>query len=105
MSNWKIIRWVEIGACVGALLAVIALTDAFGYHFLSVWHLSDRLDFYLCWWIILGFAPWHAPVALFYIFVAFLNACTYALIFLIFGTIARLIQLLSPRPPSEAKHG
>ncbi|HEX4156300.1 MAG TPA: hypothetical protein VHY48_11860 [Acidobacteriaceae bacterium] len=93
-----------MGAGVGALLASIALTDVFGYHFLSLLHLSDRLDFYLCWWTILGFAPWHAPIALFYMLITFLNACTYAILFFIIGAIVRITQRLTSRQSSEVNH-
>ena len=90
MSRMRIGRWTATGAAVGASLAVLALTDARQIIPYSL-RPSDRIDFYLCWWMILGFAPWHHSIALFYLLVIFLNACTYALLFLVSGAIISTI--------------
>jgi len=87
-------RWIETGATIGALFALLALTDArqlIPYAFRP----SDHIDLYLCWWMILGFAPWHYPIALFYLLVVLLNGCTYALLFLLIGFIARGIAKIT----------
>jgi hypothetical protein len=90
----RIRRWVEAGAAVGAALAVISLADLRQFLPYAI-RPSDQIDFFLCWWMNLGFAPWHYPVALFYLFVVFLNACTYALLFLIIGLIARIVAAIA----------
>lgn len=86
MSRMRLGRWTATGAAVGASFALLALTDARQIvpYFLRP---SDRIDFYLCWWEILEFAPWHHSLVLFYLLVIFLNACTYALLFLVLGAI------------------
>jgi hypothetical protein len=97
MSNVRISRWMATGACIGVLFAVLALTDArhlFPYTLMP----SDRVDFYLCWWMVLEFASWNVPHVLTYTLIIFLNASTYALLFLIIGTIARLIQRFGTAP-------
>jgi hypothetical protein len=56
MANLRISHWIEAGAGIGILLALLALTDArriLPY----AWHVSDRVDFSICYWLILGFAP------------------------------------------------
>jgi hypothetical protein len=88
VSSIRVSRWVTIGAFIGALFAVLAITDV--RHFLPYsWGISDRVDFYLCRWMILGFMPWPFPIALFYLLVIVLNACTYSLIFFALGVIVR----------------
>ena len=91
MSNVRISRWMATGASIGVLFAILALTDA--RHLLPYSLMpSDRVDFYLCWWMILEFASWNVPRVLGYTLIILLNACTYALLFLIIGATARLIQ-------------
>ena len=102
MSKVRITRWIGAGALVGTVLAVLALSGAFRILPYPL-RPSDRIDFYMCWWMILEFAPWHHPLALFYVFVAFLNACTYGLLFLIIGSIARIFAS-RPTPSPAGGH-
>jgi hypothetical protein len=101
MSKVRITRWTASGALVGTVLAVLALSDA---RQLTPYppEPSDRINFYMCWWMILGFAPWHYPIALLYVFVAFLNACTYALLFLIIGITLRAFASRTIPSPTGA---
>jgi hypothetical protein len=90
----RIRRWVEAGAAVGAALAVISLADLRQFLPYAI-RPSDQIDFFLCWWIALGYDAWHFSPAPFYLLVTFLNVCTYALLFLIIGIITRILVLLA----------
>ena len=82
-------RWTATGAGVGILFAVIALTDI-RRHLPRTIAPPDVIDFYFCYWLILGFAPWHHSLPLFYALVIALNACTFALVFCVIAIIVRL---------------
>jgi hypothetical protein len=88
MSSIRISRWISVGAFIGTLFAVLAITDARRFLPYS-WGVSDIVDFWLCRWMLLGFMPWPLPIALFYLFVIFLNASTYAFFFYALGVIVR----------------
>jgi hypothetical protein len=99
----RVSHWTVTGACSGAVLAVLALTDA--RHLLPyAWRVSDRIDFFMCWWMILGFAAWHHSTASFYALIVLLNTCTYALLFLLIGAIVRYIQKHTSRATPEVNN-
>jgi hypothetical protein len=94
MKVMRIRRWIEMGAAVGASFALLALTDVRQMIPYPI-RPSDRIDFYLCRWMLLGFAPWPYPIAFFYLLVVLLNVCTYALLFLIIGVAVRGIATIT----------
>jgi hypothetical protein len=103
MSKTRVRQWTATGACIGALLAALALSDA--RHLLPyAWHISDRVDFYMCWWLILGFAPWHHSTSSFGALIVLLNSGTYALLFLLIGAIVRYTQKHTSRSTSEVNN-
>jgi hypothetical protein len=86
MSKTQIIGWIATGATVGVLLAVLSLTDLraaldSGEALPGLYHVV------LCWPILLALIPWNPPHALFIGMIYFLNACTFAFLLLIIGSI------------------
>ena len=89
-------KWIRIGATVGAVLAVLAITDA--RHFLPLsWGITDRVDFLMCWWMILGFGSWSLPIAFFYLMVIILIMASYALLFLVIGLLLQFAERYSTK--------
>ncbi len=84
--------WAATGAVVGVVLALLSVTDARN-HLPESWHISDNIDYYICYWAILGFAHWRSDFT-FHAAVIFLNACTFALPFFLFGALVLYVKLI-----------
>jgi hypothetical protein len=85
-------RWALAGTSIGAVFAVLALTDARRYLPAAI-RPTDVADFYLCQWMILGFMPWHHSLFLFNCWVIFLNAITYGLLLWLMGILLHRLSI------------
>jgi hypothetical protein len=93
MSQMRIDRWNASGAAIGALLAVLVLVDERHINTFSVFH--GFADFFLCWPLMLTpvFLSLHLPRLLWFVLITFINACTFAFLFVIIRPTTR--QILS----------
>ncbi|RSL18289.1 hypothetical protein EDE15_3851 [Edaphobacter aggregans] len=85
------IGWITTGAVIGILLAIVAIGQVRA-DITSGEALPNPFDFLLCWPLILALVlPWSLPRALSYGIMGFLNASTFAMVFLAFGSLLQAI--------------
>jgi hypothetical protein len=89
------IGWVMAGVAVGILLTIVAIAQV-RTDIDSGEALPNPFDFLLCWPLILALVlPWSLPRALSYGVMGLFNASTFAIVFLMIGSLLQAVFSLA----------
>src|SRR5215469_18503998 len=95
-----------IGALGGALVGILAccwITSMRSLFPLPIHGVSDRIAFFLCPFLWLGFIPWHHGIPAFYATVILLNALPYCAVFAMIAGLFILTRNISRNSRIESR--